>query len=125
MNIIDFLIGLTLMNAMPHFVLGVWKGRMLSAFGFGDTKNMLYGVLNFAVSLGLFVSRYGTAQLFRNGIYAGAEDSTNQLAAKTVITRFSEILFLQAVRTYLSTVVTKREAGSMRCRTPKSASLLP
>ena len=72
MNIIDFLIGLTLMNAMPHFVLGVWKGRMLSAFGFGDTKNMLYGVLNFAVSLGLFVSRYGTAQLFRNGIYAGA-----------------------------------------------------
>ncbi len=72
MNIIDFLIGLTLMNAMPHFVLGVWKGRMLSAFGFGDTKNILYGVLNFAVSLGLFVSRYGIAQLFRNGIYAGA-----------------------------------------------------
>jgi len=72
MNIIDFLIGLTLMNAMPHFVLGVWKGRMLSAFGFGDTKNMLYGVLNFALSLGLFVSKYGIAQLFRNGIYAGA-----------------------------------------------------
>ncbi len=72
MNIIDFLIGLTLMNAMPHFILGVWKGRMLSAFGFGDYKNMLYGVLNFALSLGLFVSRYGTAQLFKNGIYAGA-----------------------------------------------------
>jgi hypothetical protein len=72
MNIIDFLIGLTLMNAMPHFVLGVWKGRMLSAFGFGDTKNIFYGVLNFAVSLGLFVSRYGIEQLFRNGIYAGA-----------------------------------------------------
>jgi hypothetical protein len=65
MNIIDLLIGLTLMNAMPHFILGVWKGRMLSAFGFGDYKNMPYGVLNFALSLGLFVSRYGTEQLFK------------------------------------------------------------
>ncbi len=33
-----------------------------------------------------------------------AEASANQPAAKTVITRFSEILFLQAVRTYMSTV---------------------
>src|SRR5947207_7980324 len=72
MNIIDLLIGLTLMNAMPHFVLGVWKGRMLSAFGFGDTKNILYGLLNFVISLTLFVSRYGTEQLFKNGIYVGA-----------------------------------------------------
>jgi hypothetical protein len=72
MNIIDFLIGLTLMNAMPHFILGVWKGRMFSAFGFGETKNILYGLLNFAISLGLFVSRYGIEQLARNGMYAGA-----------------------------------------------------
>ena len=34
MNAIDFIIGLTLMNAMPHFVIGVWKGRILSAFAF-------------------------------------------------------------------------------------------
>jgi AraC-like DNA-binding protein/mannose-6-phosphate isomerase-like protein (cupin superfamily) len=33
-----------------------------------------------------------------------AEASANQPAAKTVITRFSEILFLQAVRTYMGTV---------------------
>jgi len=32
-----------------------------------------------------------------------AEASANQLAAKTVITRFSEILFIQAVRTYMRT----------------------
>jgi len=32
-----------------------------------------------------------------------AEASANQPAAETVITRFSEILFIQAVRTYLST----------------------
>ena len=72
MNIIDLLIGLTLMNAMPHFVLGIWKGRMLSAFGFGNTKNILYGLLNFVISLSLFVSRYGIEQLLKNGIYLGA-----------------------------------------------------
>jgi AraC-like DNA-binding protein len=33
-----------------------------------------------------------------------AEASANQLAAETVIRRFSELLFIQAVRTYLSTV---------------------
>ena len=72
MNIIDFLIGATLMNAMPHYVLGVWKGRMLSAFGFGDIKNMLYGVLCFALSLGLYFYKYGLGHLFNDGMYAGA-----------------------------------------------------
>jgi AraC family transcriptional regulator, alkane utilization regulator len=33
-----------------------------------------------------------------------SEASANQLAAETVITRFSEILFIQAVRTYMGTV---------------------
>ena len=72
MSITDFLIGLTLMNAMPHFVLGVWKGRMFSAFGFGDVKNMLYGLTNFALSLGLFLFTHGPEQLLRNGVYTGA-----------------------------------------------------
>ena len=72
MDTIDFLIGMTLMNAMPHFVLGIWKARMFSAFGFGDTKNILYGVLNFFASLGLFVYKYGIENIVQNGIYAGA-----------------------------------------------------
>jgi hypothetical protein len=72
MNIVDFLIGMTLMNAMPHFVLGIWKGRMLSAFGFGNEKNILYGFLNFGISLSLFISRYGIQRLFSNSIYFGA-----------------------------------------------------
>ena len=71
-NLIDLIIGLTLMNAMPHFVLGIWKGRMFSAFGFGDARNILYGLLNFSVSLGLFVYNYGLEGLVRNGIYSGA-----------------------------------------------------
>ena len=72
MNIIDFLIGMTLMNAMPHFVLGIWKGRMLSAFGFGNIKNILYGLANFAISITLYLYRHGAEQLTSNGIYAGA-----------------------------------------------------
>jgi len=60
------------MNAMPHFVLGIWKARMFSAFGFGNTKNILYGVLNFIISLGLFLYKYGGQRLAENGIYATA-----------------------------------------------------
>jgi hypothetical protein len=72
MNIIDFIIGLTLMNAMPHFVLGIWKGRMVSGFGFGNLPNILYGLLNFIISAGLFIYKYGPGQLLENGIYLGA-----------------------------------------------------
>jgi hypothetical protein len=72
MNMIDFLIGATLMNAMPHFVLGVWQGRMFSAFGIGNRQNILYGLLNFAISLALFLFNYGVAQLFQNALYLGA-----------------------------------------------------
>jgi len=72
MNWIDFIIGATLMNAMPHFVLGIWKGRMFSAFGFGDKQNIAYGLLNFTISIGLFIYQYGAVAIFDNGIYAGA-----------------------------------------------------
>ncbi|RJP55801.1 MAG: hypothetical protein C4557_00855 [Anaerolineaceae bacterium] len=72
MTIIDFLIGMTLMNSMPHFVLGTWKGRMLSAFGFGDLQNILYGLLNLILSVGLFLYKYGMEKLLDNGIFTGA-----------------------------------------------------
>lgn len=72
MTNIDFIIGAFLMNAMPHFVLGIWKGRMLSGFGIGNKQNILYGLLNFAVSIGLFIYQYGVEELLHNGIYAGA-----------------------------------------------------
>ena len=72
MTLIDFLIGVTLMNAMPHFVLGVWKGRMFSGLGFGNQQNILYGLMNFIISVGLFIFRYGAGELLENGIYLGA-----------------------------------------------------
>lgn len=72
MNIIDLLIGLTLMNAMPHYVLGVWKAKMLSGFGTGNTKNIVWGICNFAISVGLFIYQYGLAGFVKNQMYTGA-----------------------------------------------------
>jgi hypothetical protein len=72
MTLIDFLIGMTLMNSMPHLVLGIWKGRMFSAFGFGNMQNIAYGILNLAISLGLVIYKYGVDKIFENGIFTGA-----------------------------------------------------
>lgn len=72
MTIIDFIIGATLMNAMPHLVLGIWKGRMFSAFGFGNKQNIAYGFLCLAISVSLFAYKYGAAAILDNGLYSGA-----------------------------------------------------
>lgn len=72
MNAIDFFIGLTLMNALPHFIFGVWKRRMLSAFGFGNVQNILYGLFNFMISISLYLYQYGLDHMLSNGIYLGA-----------------------------------------------------
>lgn len=72
MNIIDLLIGLTLMNAMPHYVLGVWNAKMLSGFGTGNTKNIVWGLCNFALSIGLFIYQYGFEGFVKNQMYTGA-----------------------------------------------------
>lgn len=72
MSNIDFAIGAFLMNAMPHLILGIWKGRMLSGFGIGDKQNIAYGTFCCAVSIGLYIYKYGIEHYFDNGIYAGA-----------------------------------------------------
>ena len=66
MNFIDFLIGATLMNAMPHYV------RMFSAFGFGNRQNILYGLCNVTASVALFLYKYGPNGFAQNAIYSGA-----------------------------------------------------
>lgn len=72
MTVLDFLAGFFLMNAMPHFVLGVWRGRMLSIFGMGPKANIAYGLLNFTASLALFVASHGVGGLATHGLYAGS-----------------------------------------------------
>lgn len=70
--VIDFIIGLTLANGLPHFVLGLWNGRILSAFGFGNKQNIAYGFLNWTIALALFLWKYGLAGFEENGIMLGA-----------------------------------------------------
>ena len=72
MKWIDFIIGLTLMNAMPHYILGVWKGKMLSGFGTGDLRNIIWAFCNFVLSITLFIYNYGINGLFENTMYSGA-----------------------------------------------------
>jgi hypothetical protein len=71
MTLIDFFIGLTLMNAMPHIILGIWKQPMLSGFGVGNLKNIIWGLTNLAISLGLFLYNFGLDGFRTNGIYVG------------------------------------------------------
>ena len=71
MTLIDFIIGLSLVNGLSHFVLGTWKANMLSGFGFGHLQNKLYGFLNLVISLALYIYSYGFESIVENGIYAG------------------------------------------------------
>ncbi|MEM8887598.1 MAG: hypothetical protein AAGD28_06395 [Bacteroidota bacterium] len=57
---------------MLHTLLGYWKGRMLSAFGYGDKQNIAYGALNLVISLSLYLYKHGVDHLLSNGIYLGA-----------------------------------------------------
>ena len=72
MDILDFIIGAALMNAMPHFILGIWKGKMLSGFGTGNVQNILWGISNFVISIGLFIYKYGLDGFLANQMYLGA-----------------------------------------------------
>jgi len=70
-SIIDFLIGFTLMNAMPHLLFGLLKIRFFSAFGFSPQGNIAYAFLNIAIALALFHFQYGLSALMRHGIVLG------------------------------------------------------
>lgn len=71
-NMIDFFVGLFLMNAMPHMLFGLFEIRFLSAFGFSSKANLAYAFLNVALALVLFHIQYGIAALLTNGMLIGA-----------------------------------------------------
>lgn len=72
MNLLDFFTGFTLMNAMPHFVLGIWKAKMLSGFGSGNKQNVAWAFLNFAISIALFLYQYDFRGFVDHAMYSGA-----------------------------------------------------
>ncbi|WP_341904419.1 hypothetical protein [Fluviicola taffensis] len=70
--ILDFLIGVLIMNALPHFVLGITKTRFLGMFGYKPTANIWYAVVQFVLALVLFHIQHGIETILTNGIFLGA-----------------------------------------------------
>lgn len=70
--ILDFLIGVLLINSLPHFVLGITKTRFLGMFGYKPIANIWYAVVQFLLALVLFHIQHGIAAILENGIFLGA-----------------------------------------------------
>ncbi|KGE22056.1 hypothetical protein B1H38_11425 [Leptospira borgpetersenii serovar Ballum] len=71
MNIIDFTIGVLLMNAMPHFIFGITNTKFLGMFGFSPTRNIMYGVIQFIICLSLYHLNHHISNIYQNGIFLG------------------------------------------------------
>lgn len=71
-TITDFLIGFFLMNAMPHFIFGITKTRMLSLFGYSAAGNIGYALAQITAALIIFHIQYGINELLASGIFLGA-----------------------------------------------------
>ena len=71
MNVIDFIIGLSIANSLPHFLFGTWRVRMLSGLGFGNKANIAYSLINFIIGIALYSYKYGLSSLLENGILLG------------------------------------------------------
>ncbi len=72
LNLLDFLIGLLLMNAMPHMIFGLIRLRFLSLFGFSSLGNLLYALLNLLIAGGIYHYQYDIRSLQQDGIMLGA-----------------------------------------------------
>lgn len=72
MNILDFICGGLLMNAMPHFIFGIADIRFLGMFGFSPKGNILYALAQFALCLVLFHLSNGIQTILDHGIFLGA-----------------------------------------------------
>ena len=71
MNIIDFIIGTLLANAMPHLIFGLTNTHFLGLFGYSPKGNIMYAVLQFILCLFLFYFNYSYEGLFNNGYLMG------------------------------------------------------
>lgn len=71
MNLIDFIIGVLLVNAMPHFIFGITKTHFLGMFGYSSRGNILYAVVQFILSIVLYGVDHQYAELLENGYLVG------------------------------------------------------
>lgn len=72
LNILDFLTGFFLMNAMPHLIFGIIRLRFLSLFGFSAIGNLLYALVNVGIAGGIYHHQYDITSIKQDGILLGA-----------------------------------------------------
>ena len=71
MNILDFIIGALIANAIPHLIFGLTKTHFLGLFGYSPKGNIAYAVLQFFICGVLFFLNYGYQDLLNNGYLIG------------------------------------------------------
>ncbi|HLP14541.1 MAG TPA: hypothetical protein VK177_21600 [Flavobacteriales bacterium] len=71
MNLVDFITGALLMNAMPHFIFGITGTKFLGLFGFSPKGNILYALVQFVACLVLFHANHDVRTILSNGIFTG------------------------------------------------------
>ena len=67
----DLLIGILMIHAVPHLILGLWNRQFYSPLGKSSTANLFYGVIVALLAAGLFLKNYGLDGLMENGIFLG------------------------------------------------------
>ncbi|MCF7826734.1 MAG: hypothetical protein K9M55_10440 [Candidatus Marinimicrobia bacterium] len=72
LNILDFLTGFLLMNAMPHLIFGIIRLRFLSLFGFSAVGNLLYALVNVVTAGAIYHYQYDITSMKQDGILVGA-----------------------------------------------------
>ncbi len=71
MNLIDFIIGGLLVNAMPHLIFGLTNTHFLGLFGYSSKGNIIYAILQFLLCILLLVLNYNFSEIFANGFLIG------------------------------------------------------
>ena len=72
MNLIDFIIGGLLANAMPHLIFGLTKTHFLGLFGYSPKGNIMYAIVQFILCIILYCLNYEYKNLLENGYLVGA-----------------------------------------------------
>ena len=71
MNIVDFIIGVLIVNSLAHYIFGITKTRYLGLFGYSSKGNIAYGVLQFVVAIVLLLINNSFEEILSNGFVVG------------------------------------------------------
>ncbi|WP_196886450.1 hypothetical protein [Aureivirga sp. CE67] len=72
MNFIDFIIGVLLMNSMPHLIFGLTKSHFLGLFGYSSKGNISYAILQFIICIVLLFINYDLNEILKNYFLLGS-----------------------------------------------------